>query len=361
METATISYRQFQLLVLFTTVSTAYFLLPPALIGNAKQYGWFIPLWTGVVGIGSSLLWVYLTVKFPKQNLVQIARSILGPIAGSIVGMLLIFQSVLICAWVINNLDDFMSITLLTNTNELVFGSCFLVITVYATIKGIESIARTTEFFMPLLLISFIIFFILSIKTWSWSRFAPVLPIDWHGMFYKSSLLIAFPYMDAFTLFMLFPFVEQRPVSAYLKGSFVAAFILAFITFIVIGVLGVTRASHITYPLFKMAQELEISPFLEHLEALISIGWLTFVFIKLALNFYCAVLGLSHLFSIQDRGKTAIPLAVIVSALSLHMHGNIIENHEWISHYTLFNNSIYGVLIPLLLVAAYLLLPRSRV
>ncbi|MWC27995.1 endospore germination permease [Paenibacillus sp. MMS18-CY102] len=360
MEQATISTRQFYLLVLFSTMSTSFFLLPPALIGNAKQYGWLIPLWTGIVGIGSSLLWVYLTVKFPKQNLIQICHSLLGKFMGTIAGSLIILQSLLISAWVINNLNDFMSITLLTHTNELVFGACFLVVAVYATIKGIASIARTTEFFMPILLISFVIFFLLSIKTWDWSHFTPVMPIDWNGLFFKSSSMIAFPYMDGFTLMMLFPFVKQKAVSAYLNGSILAAILLSFITFIIIGVLGVSRASHNTYPLYKMAQELEISPFLEHLEAVISIGWLVFVFIKLALNFYCAVLGMSHLFKMADRGKIAIPLSVIVSAMALDMHPNFIENIEWITHYTLLHNSIFGVMLPFLLILVYLLTPKRR-
>ncbi|NHN31489.1 GerAB/ArcD/ProY family transporter [Paenibacillus agricola] len=361
MENVLLSVRQFRLLIVFSTMSTAFFLLPTVLITNAKQHAWLVPLWTGIVGIGSSLLWVYLATKYPKLNLIQICRSVTGKYVGTVIGLLLIFQMVLLCAWILNNLDDFMATTMLPHTDEWIFGACFLVIAVYSTIKGIESIARTTEFLAPILIIAFIGIFLLVMKNWDGTHLTPLLEFDWDGIFRKSSFMIAFPYMDAFSFIMIFPYVKAKPGFIYLQGASIATLFLSTITFILIGVLGVSRASHLTFPLFSMAQELLVSPFLEHLEAIISLQWLILVFIKLALTFYCVVIGLVHTFNLNNRGMLSLPLAIIMLGLSQSMHQNIIENMEWVEKYILLNHSFFAVCIPALLIIIHFTIRRRRV
>ncbi|MFJ5763122.1 endospore germination permease [Neobacillus sp. NPDC093182] len=360
MEDATLSKRQFLSIVIFTTISTAFYLLPPVLIADAKQYAWLVPIWTGFAGIGISFLWVYLANQFPKANLIQISNHVLGRVAGMVVSILLVFQMILICSWVVNNLDDFMTTTLLPNTNDWVFGACFLVIAVYSTVKGIETLARTTEFFAPLLILIFFLFFSISINVWDWSRFAPVLEIDWEGVFYKSSFMIAFPYMDAFTFIMIFPYVKENPGLVYLKGALLGVLFLSAVTFLIIGTLGVSRASHIAYPLFTLSQELELTQFLEHIEGGFSIFWLILVFIKLMFTFYCAVTGIAQTFNIQHRGLISAPLAIMILGFAQSMHQNIIENVEWMKKYLLPQVSFVNVVIPTLLIVVHFINKRRR-
>ncbi|MBB3128465.1 spore germination protein KB [Paenibacillus rhizosphaerae] len=360
MENATLSQRQFLSIVIFTTISTAFYLLPGVLIADAKQYAWLVPIWTGFAGVGISLLWLYLASQYPKVDLFQISHQVLGRVAGKIVSIFLIYQMILICSWVINNLNDFMTITLLTHTTDWVFGACFLMIAVYSTIKGIEALARTTEFFVPLLILMIFLFFSIAVNVWDWSHFTPVSEIDWEGVFPKSSFMIAFPFMDAFTFIMIFPYVKEKPGLVYLKGSLIGALFLSAVTFLIIGTLGVSRASHIAYPLYTLSQELELSPFLEHIEGGISIFWLIFVFIKLMFTFYCAVTGIAQTFNIQHRGLISVPLAIVILGFSQSMHQNIIENIEWMKKYILQQESLVSVVIPALLIVVHFISRRRR-
>lgn len=355
MESTMLSMRQFHILIVCATLSTAFFLLPSTLIANAHQHAWLVPLWTGAVGIACTLPWIFLSSRYPRLDVVQIAQRLLGEFLGKLVSLIIIFHMLLTCAWVLNNLDDFMTSTLLQNTNEWVFDAAFITIAAYGSIRGIAAISRTAEFFFPLMLIGFTLFFILAIKTWDWSSFNPVGAFDWEGIFPKSTFMIAFPYLDGFTLLMIFPYVKEKPGRNYIKAASLGALLLSLITFIVAGVLGISRASHVIFPLFVVAQELEVSPFVEHLEATISNLWLILVYIKLTLSFYCATVALEHTFAVRSRGLIAFPLAIMCIGFAQSMHDNIIADLEWIGRYLLQYFALDTILLPILLILVYLI------
>lgn len=360
METRSITSRQYFLIVVFSTTSTAFFLVPPVLIANAGPHAWIVPIWTGFVGITGTLFWMYLATKFPKLNLIEICIRIFGRYAGRLCGLLLAFEMFMTCCWLIYNLQDFVTNTQLNKTNAWVIDATFLLLVLYSTVKGITSIARTTEVVMPIVAVTFLLFFLLVLNTWDWGEFTPALEVNGDGLFRKSSLMIAFPFMDAFSLIMIFPLVQKKPAKTYLKGAVFAALFLSFITFIITGSLGISRASHLTYPLFTMAQELEVSEFLEHMESTISLLWLMFIYVKLAFTFYATVMALSCIFNIGSRGLIALPLAVLLLGFSQSMHQNTIFDIEWVTRYLLIHHTFYTVIIPLVLIGAYLAFRRRR-
>jgi spore germination protein KB len=113
--------------------------------------------------------------------------------------------------------------------------------------------------------------------------------------------------------------------------------------------LGVYRASHLIYPLYNIAEELRAAPFIEHVESAIAIVWLTSLFLKLSIAFYCSTTALCDLFVLKDRSRIALPLVFLVSGLAVTLLENNVVNAQWDKQYTFTYFSLFGVVLPVVL------------
>ena len=160
---------------------------------------------------------------------------------------------------------------------------------------------------------------------------------------------MGFPYLEVISLMMIVPYVKSRVKSALLLGIALATAFLSGILFVIIGVLGVTRASHFIYLLFIIVQEMRIAEFIERVETTIVIIWLVWIFIKLCISYYCAVAGICQLFRLKDRTWVAIPLILLISGFAITFSDNIVQTFTWGKKYNFPYNSLFGILLPLLL------------
>jgi len=240
-----------------------------------------------------------------------------------------------------------MTATLMPRTPISVFHIMLLIVVCYATIKGMEPIVRTNELLTPIIMFTFLIIFLLMIPEWDTDRLKPAFRLNLLKTVKETRNIIAFPFIEVVTLMMIFPYVQKVKKRAFFMGVFIATIILSAVTLFIIGVLGVTRASHETSPLFMIVQEIRIGPLIEHMEASIIVILLVAIFIKLSTAFYAAVLGICQLFGLKDRTWVAVPLILVVSSLALASE-NVVENIMWDMRYVFEYEIMYGLLFPLL-------------
>ncbi|MCQ6561724.1 GerAB/ArcD/ProY family transporter [Paenibacillus mendelii] len=348
MEQARISSWQFFLLTFMYVLGTTFFLRPGGLIAVARQDAWMIWLWTGAIGVAMAYLWMKLAAYYPGLSIVQVCTKAGGKLAGGFIAMCYIGFFVQLASWVVRNLGDFMKSTLMPHTPITVFHVMILAVVCYATVKGLESIARTNEMLTPIILLTFIIICFLMLPEWNTDRFQPAFRLEVWKTMKETRNVIAFPYIESIVLMMMFPYVKSRQKASFVWGMTIATLILVAVTAFTVGVLGVTRASHETYPLYVIVQEIRIGSLIEHLEASITVILLVAIFIKLSTTFYCAVTGICQLFQLTDRTWVAVPLTLIVSGLSLS-NENVVENISWDKRYVFEYELIFGLFFPLLL------------
>lgn len=350
MEQSRISRWQFFLIAMQTTLGNSMIIMSRKIVDSGRQDAWLIPLIAGAAGILFSMLWVYLSALNPGLDLVQVAVRTMGK-AGWIVGLAYIWFFMYVCAWTFRNLGEVVNITLMRYSPAWLFQATFVLIAAYAVTKGIEAIARTVEVFVPIILIMFVLLIFIVTKEWDWGHFAPALQTNIFLALKKSNLLFAFPFMESVCLAMLLPYAAERTGKPLYLGLGAASFILGLLVFINIGVMGISRTPHLTYPIFTMAQEMQLSEFIEHLESVVSMIWLISLFIKICIFFYCAVSGLCRLFRIRSRGVVALSIALYVTGLANSLGHNFVEDQEWSGVYGLPFDSIFAVWLPLLLIA----------
>jgi spore germination protein KB len=349
MENARISGWQFFLLSLSFMIGTAFFVRPGSIIAVTKQDAWIIPFIAGAVAVLVACIWLALAKVNPGLSIVQICVKVAGKYFGGFLALLYIWFFIQIASWITRNLGDFMKTILMHRTPFSVFHLMFLVVACYATIKGIETIARVGELLTPFVVLIVAVIYLFTLSEWRWERFEPMFQIGAWQMMKDALPTIGFPYFETVTLMMLIPYVKSRVKTGLLLGIVVATMLIGSIVYVTIGVLGVTRTSHFTYPLYTIVQELQIAEFIEHVESTIVIVWLIWIFIKLCIVYYCAATGICQLFRVSDRTWIAISLILLISGLALSFNENIVENLEWDLKYIFIYTSFYGFVLPVLL------------
>lgn len=351
MEHSYISRWQFFLITLQVTLGNSMFMLTGVIVESGKQDSWLIPLIAGLFGLLLSLVWVYASKLHPGLSFVQIAVRTMGR-PGWIAALALVWFFVYVCAWTIKNLGDVVNVTLLPISPSWMFQAMFILLAAYGVTKGIEAIARTVEFFVPILLLVFLLLTFIVSKEWKWDHFSPAFDTNMIEALAKSNIIFAFPFMEMICLTMLLPHVPKDAGKTLWSALCCASIILSMLVGYNIAILGVERTTHLTYPLFTMAQEMQISEFIEHIEALASSVLILSLFIKVVVYYYCAVVGLCQLFRIQRRGALALGLALYTTGLANSLTDNVIENMRWSNIYALPFSTIFAVFIPLMLVLA---------
>ncbi|MGG3506280.1 endospore germination permease [Paenibacillus lautus] len=348
MEKGQISAWQFFLLVFGYLLGTSFFFRPGGLIAIAKQDAWIVPLWAGTAGVLMSLIWIKLANHYPGLTIVQICIKAAGKGVGGLIALLYIGYFVHLSSFVIRNLGDFMTSTLMPRTPITLFHIMFLLIICYAVTMGVETLARATEFLFPLVTLILLLVFFIALSEWNWDRFQGMFRMNVWTTMKDTRSILGFPYMEAFVFMMLFPYVRSKVKVSFIMGIVIATLLLSATVYFTIGVLGVTRASHETYPLFLIAQEIHIGTFFEHLESTIALILLAAIFIKLSIAYYGAVLGICQLFRVNDRSWLAFSLILLISGLALGFD-NVLENIEFGKRYDFEYTSLYAIIFPSIL------------
>lgn len=354
-----ISGWQFFLLTFIQLLGTTFFLRPQGIIAIAHQDAWMIWSWTGAVGVALALLWMKLASYYPGSDMVQICLKAGGKWVGGIIAICYICFFIQLSAWVVRNLGDFMKTTLMPRTPITMFHLMILIVVCYATVKGVEAIARSSEVFTPIIIFTFVVISLFMLPEWNSERLQPAFRMQLWDTVINTRNLIAFPYIEGIALMMLYPYVRNRKKSSMLWGIAISTFLLMCITLFLTACLGVTRASHETYPLFILVQDIRIGPLIENLEASITVILLVAIFLKLAITFYGAVSGISELLRITDRTWIAVPMVAIVTGLALS-NENVVENIEWDMRYIFEYELVYGLIFPVVLLALTWWKSRSR-
>jgi len=341
-----ISRTQFYLLTVNYTLGTTLFVTINAMIGEAGTDAWMMPLWAGLFGMIAALLWIALLKSSPGRSPVEIALEAWGP-AGAIIGILYLAVFCLTAAWALRNLSDFMNETIMPNTPPTMFHVMFLLVAGYAVAQGSETVGRLNAVVTPFLAVPFWISLTLATAVWDWERLEPAFRDPW--AIFRFPVLLGFPFLETFSLTMLYPKVRSGAAGALVLGVASAALSISLVVFMTLGLLGPERAARINYPIYTIVQEVELGQAFVNIHSVLTVILITLIFIKLMVLLYAAFETIGQLFRPASRWPHLLALAILLSSAAVAIYENPIQNRIMDEAYTFIFISFYAVLIPVLL------------
>ncbi len=362
MTTEKIHNRQlvFMLFMIRSTVTIAT--LPVLTTGTAGQDAWL----SAIISLAATLLTILLigglAVKFPEETVIEYSQRLLGKTGGTIICFFFLWIFLNTAATEVRIYAELLTIGFLPHTPLIFLVSSMVLLAAVAVSLGVEVIARTAD----ALIFSYIFFIAASLlgalKGFDFINLQPVLSRGF-GPVFSSALTPAALGNQNLVLGVLVPTLTtpRKAIPSAALAALLSGIVLILSTITVVGVLGPKIGSSSLFPFFLMTKAIEISRFVERIEALVVIAWGLGIFINLSVFLYCGARGISQLARIRDYRPLIGPMAIFWIILSIHTYDDFLDLIKFFQPRVFFPYSITITVLPyLLLWAAYLIRHAGR-
>lgn len=346
-------HQLFTLMFIFEIGSTTIF----ALGIEAKQDAWIVILIAMLIGLG--FVWVYTELQnmFPDKNYPEIITSILGNVIGMPLAFLYTFHFLWTAARNLREFGELMIITILPETPLWIILLVFVLVSIYVLIKGMESLARTSEIILPVILFFMLgLFLLLSLSgDIDIKKLAPVLGGGITPVLKTVPSVAYFPFSELYVFLMYWCYVNEkediRRIS--IKVVILSGILLCFTLMLDITVLGSKYSSIAAIPLVEAIRLINVRDIITNLDIVgITIMFLG-GFFKLTIHLYAIVLVLASIFKIKN-----IKVLIIIVGTFLFWFAIVFEPsfayHKWMIPFDALNYGvIFADLFPALLLIIY--------
>lgn len=319
MEKGRISTRQIAVLIFIFLLGESILIYPVLITSIAKQDAWIASL----IGIpcGVLLIWILLKLhdKYPGQNFIQICQTVLGKWVGGLLSIWYLFYFYMSTSLNIRQMGDFLTTQYFNNTPLRIIIILFIIMLIFGVSSGIESIARTAEILLPILILASILLIVSLIKQFEFTQLKPIFEVKPISLLHAVTTVITTPFGQSIMFSMLLPYVNKQPHTNrdLLIAAASSAFLLTIILFISLLVLGPFLSESTVYPTFILAKKISIGDFLQRLEAILTTAWIITAFFKSVINFYATILGTAQFFKLQGYRSLIWVTAMIFFGLSI--------------------------------------------
>lgn len=361
-EKGIISTNQFIWMVFIIITSLTATHMPRMMIIQAERDAWLAVIGGWFLDVLLALVYAYMGIRFPGQNFVQYSVTILGKIAGKIVGIMFPLFFLMVCAFLQYGLSQVMTTLFFKTTPFEVILIVSYILIGYAARKGIEVIARVSEILGPIFIISLIILYLLVIPYTNIERLKPQLDQGFYPFLTGSPLALTF-FGICIMMAMFIPHCN-RPKNGFL-AKFTAVSLGAFIIVILvsasIAAFGLEPAEKMIYPNFELMRVITIRGFFARMEII----WMMVVIgagiMASAQMIWAFSLGISQIVGLNSYKPLVYPAVLLSLMLSLTSFDRNVEHMNFVHYaYPIIAIFVEAGLEILLFVAALVLNKRGK-
>lgn len=318
---------------------------------KARQDAWLAILLAISAGLGSVVLYINLSARYPGKTLVEYTPLILGSVAGKIVGLLYVWFCLYLGALVTRDFAEYMVTTLMPETPFSLFPMVIGLLVGLVVKQGLEVLARTTQFILPLVIAVVLGTIVFLAPEFEPGNFLPVLEHGLGSVFYDGLYLYTLPFGETVLFTMILPcvFPVQQRRRGIIAGLLLGAFVLLIIAIITIGVLGPALAHLFIFPTSTIFGYTSVGMLMERLDAFYVAIFLIASYIKVAVCLYAASLGLGQWLNLQDYRPLVWPMVLMMVSLAILAYDNILELIYFVSTIWPFYALPFQLFIPLFL------------
>ncbi|MDD7795937.1 GerAB/ArcD/ProY family transporter [Clostridium sp. 'White wine YQ'] len=323
------NYQLFCLMVLFEIGSTIIF----GFASEAGRAAWISVLISAFIGLLINLLYLYLMKCNPELTLVEWFPKYFGKWIGFTIAWIYVLEFMYDGGRMLQDLEILVPTTILLRTPSIIVQLIFMIVIVYALYGGLEVIGRLGEIFLPVILLLSTIEILLIL-------FSDAVHIQYLKPFLdkglKNTLNSVFPlgitqtFGQTIEFTMIWPEVrdQNKLIKSTLLATLFSGIFIALLDVLAIMVVGATTFSRSKLPLYRLIRTISIGDFIENLDSINVLFFLTTAFFKLFIHVFCAIKGVQKLLYTRNKNKTIIPVSLIVFYLGTNMASSDPEHLE---------------------------------
>lgn len=351
LEKSKISSIQAIYLMITTIIATVILFVPGITVSHARQDAWISIILATGCGLLIARLVTTLGLRFPDRTIFEYAGEILGRWPGKLAGLLYIWWFLHMDALVIAEYGSFLASVFLPETPVIVFSLVVVGMAAYAVRNGLEVVARTNEIFLILILGSIFILMLLATKDMNFQRLLPVFDTEATDIVKGAATPLAW-FGEIAALTVIIPCIN-KPRKVHLAAAVAVLASGMLLLLIIVGMLaifGPNLLAAFLFPTLNGARIISISNFLQRLEAVIMVIWVTGGFVKICVFYWAAALGSAQVLGLNDYRPLVLPVGTVLMAMSVLLNPSILKLLDFLGRvWPPYSLSIFEAGIPLLL------------
>lgn len=322
-------------------------------LGVSSQGGrdsWISILLAFAMVVPFTVLYARLVKLMPEQSLFEMVENVFGKIWGKVFIVLFVWYGLSLGAMVLRNFSEYIKITMLPKTPEVIIMMVMILFSAYITLSGNRILGKISCVVLALMLMVVVVTVLMSLSDMKLENLLPILEHGPQQVFSGAVSIAFFPFGEIVLILVLMKSSSAKTSSykVFLLSLAISALFLLVIFLRNLLILGEKTLEISYFPSYSTARIITLGSLLERLDAFIAIFITLTGFIKLAVCLMAATKGMTKLFRIRPYKVLVFPVTVFTWALCTILYRNIMEITEFIEYYPYYA-APFQVLLPLIL------------
>jgi spore germination protein KB len=350
----------FWIIATIEAVMTLWLTITPV-IEISKQDAWLSMLVGAVIGLAITYLAAHLSVIHPNQTLLEFSQALLGKWFGRILVLPYFIAWYTLSAIVLREFADFIKLVALDKTPVWIIMILIISLMTYLTYSAaITGIGRFSQIAGPILFLTLIVSFILSLGNVRWHQLLPVYADSGWLNILKGSIFPGTFFGESFILLVIVSFMDnpKKALSRSMLGVGLTAFMVLTATIMVLLVFGPNFSANLRFPYFMLTRSIDILNFIQNVDLIVIFIWIFGVFAKLSLYLFITSYEVANWFNVKDWRRIIWFGAPVIFIMAI-----LIPNETFLSMYPKFWQfgviPVCGIGIPLLLLIISMVKKKS--
>lgn len=316
--------------------------------GQAKQDTWIAVIIAIIWASALVLMFSRILSLYPGKDLFDILQIVMGKFMGKLISIIMIWYAFHLGALIMRNLSELTNVSVFPDTPVIVPMVFFTILLIWGVKAGLEVIGRWSEFFVWIVVTLFIVITCLSMTQMNIDNLKPILSDGVFPVLRGAFSAFSFPFGETVVFMMVFSNIAKvkNYNKTFLLGLIIGGAIVFIATIRNLLILGVYLISTYYFPSFISISLIHLGQLLQRLEISVVIVFLICTYIKTIICLFAVCKGISKLFSLNDYGFIATPIALLMLCFSFVVYKNTMEMSDWAFEVYPYYSFIFEVILP---------------
>ncbi|WFD11305.1 GerAB/ArcD/ProY family transporter [Tepidibacter hydrothermalis] len=333
------------LITLFITGST--FVLGVG--AEAEKDSWLAILLSILFAFPILMIYARLLSLFPKKDLFNILEIVFGKFIGKFISILYIWIAFHLGSLVLRNFGEFIVNVSLSQTPMIVPMIFIISLCVWGIKDGIELLGRWSYFFILVIILLVITGGLLLIPNIDINNIFPILDNGIKPVIQGAFGVFSFPFAETILFCLVFSSLKnsQSPYRVYIFGLIIGGIIVFITSLADILILGEHSYSTLFFPGQHAVSRATIGDFIQRIEIIVSISFLTGGFVKISICLLSSCNGVAKLFGFNNYKFIVTPMALLMLNLSHLIYNSLFEMVDWAFKVWPYYSFLFQVILPI--------------
>ncbi|NMM62627.1 endospore germination permease [Clostridium sp. P21] len=316
--------------------------LPNSVTASAKQDGWISVIIGAVYPLYVALIAIYVSGKFPKENILVLSKKYLGNVIGNVLNFLFLLSFFIYLPSIISDGGIILKTYALPSISFLKIYSVLLIFVAYAANKGIKVLGKISSFSF-LILLGILVPSIAILKQGSLLNVSPILGGGLLNIL-KSSKGSIYNYSCMEFIFLIYPFINDssKIKSSVLKATGIVCALYTWITFISIYYMGTTIIQKTIWSFFTVIEGIKVEV-INNLRYIFVFFWILIELKSIALFYYACIFILQDIKRIKNKELIYVIISVIIISITMVYYRDMLSRDK-IDQYTTMVSTVYNLI-----------------